>query len=326
MARRIGATFSARHARELGLEADRAFDEVLALGLNPLRLCLYWDEPDGGLEDLAWQLEAAERAGREVLLTVGMKAPRWPEFYLPGRLGVDRPPGIDIGAVPAVHDAVLVQLGIAVERVRGCAAIRWWQVENEPLNRSGPHRWWIGPQVLQQEVDRVRELDPRPIVLTAFGHFDRGLDIASGHSSLHNLAAIRGEGSGVEREVVPLLRTGDVLGIDLYRAIGGHLAGRSIVHHAKDTTGYAQRERERATALGLECWVTELQAEPWEADSSTLWDPVSVGPADTMPALQATLGVGIDVVLLWGVEYWLGQAARGDRTWLEAGRALLDLV
>jgi hypothetical protein len=320
----MGTTFSARHARELGLDAARALDEVLALGLDPLRLCLYWDQPEGGIPELTWQLEAAARAGREVVATVGMKAPRWPEFYLPEPLASDHPGGIDIGGVPAVRDAILVHLSSVVAHLRGSSVIRWWQVENEPLNRSGPQHWWIGADLLAEEISRVRELDRRPIVINLFGHFDRPLDIASGHSWFRNLSALRGKGSGAEREALPMLRRGDVLGLDLYRVIGGRLGGRRILHHAKSTVAYAARMREQAASSGVECWVTELQAEPWEPDPSTLWEPSSIGPNDARAALDAVAGTGIEVVLLWGVEYWLAQAMRGNRAWLDAGRALIE--
>jgi hypothetical protein len=31
----------------------------------------------------------------------------------------------------------------------------------------------------------------------------------------------------------------------------------------------------------------------------------------------------VETVLLWGVEYWLAQATRGNPAWLDAGRAAL---
>ena len=49
-----------------------------------LRLSASWREIERyGYEHLDWLLTTAERARQPVLLTVGMKALGWPEFYLP---------------------------------------------------------------------------------------------------------------------------------------------------------------------------------------------------------------------------------------------------
>ncbi|MGH7919896.1 MAG: hypothetical protein ACREQM_08125 [Candidatus Dormibacteraceae bacterium] len=312
---RIGATFSATHARWLGLDAPRALARMIELGLDPLRLCGYWNRP---LDDLDWQLEQAAAARRQVLLTVGMKAPRWPEFHFPEGRSPDLRRGGEIGPATPIAPAVLAHLRELVERFRDQPAIAGWQVENEPSNRSGPKRWWISPDLLAQEVAAVREGDDRPLALTAFGHFDRVLDELSGHA-LVNVSALRGRGSGVEPELLDLLRRGDILGLDLYHSIG-HREG--FASHAGAPGPYLERCRSTARERGVECWVTELQAEPWEATSATQWDPKSVAPGDVADRLHE-VGDGIETVLLWGVEYWLAQAERGNLTWLDAGRAVL---
>lgn len=312
---RIGATFSATQARWLGLDAEEALTQVIELGLDPLRLCAYWDQP---AEDLDWQLDQAARAGRHVVLTVGMKGPRWPEFHMPPGRPMDLRGGGEVRPELPVATAALAQVEAMVERFRDRPAIEAWQVENEPSNKSGPHRWWLSARVIRQEVAAVRARDHRPVVLTSFGHFNRLVDLLSGHRWL-NLAALRGRGSGVEPGLLALLRTGDVLGTDIYHSIGW----RRWVARSGSPVSYLQRCRAAARAGGVECWVTELQAEPWEPTAATLWKPRSVRPADLADRLAEVRAAGAGTVLLWGVEYWFAQAKRGNPAWLDAGRAAL---
>src|ERR1700730_10735387 len=110
---------------------------------------------------------------------------------------------------PALTAGVMEFLQETVERYRGHPALTAWQVENEPLNISGPHRWWIAPQILRQELAAVRAADPsRRVVVTAFAHFNRLLD---------TLSTPRGQSAG---RLLELLSPGDVLGLDVYQRIG----------------------------------------------------------------------------------------------------------
>lgn len=305
---RIGATFSATNARARGLDPQQALAQVIELGLEPLRLCGYWDQPP---DDLDWQLDQAQAAGRQVLLTVGMKAPRWPEFHLPPDQKLDLPRGAEVGPDLPVASASAEHVAAMVERFRDRPAIAWWQVENEPLNRSGPDSWWISPQVLAGEVAAVRERDHRPVVVTAFGHFDLFLDQASGHR-FFNPSALLSRGTGVEPELLALLQPGDVLGVDVYHSIGQR-DGRVV--HAGDQIPYLEHWLAETRAQGVECWVTELQAEPWKG---------GVGPEDVVERLHEVREAGVGTALLWGVEYWLAEAQHGRPAWLDAARAALD--
>ena len=84
----IGTTFSARQCRYLGVGAKKTLRETLKTKFDLIRLAAYWDElePQEDAYDftsLDWQI--AEAASRQIpiVLTVGMKAPRWPEFFIP---------------------------------------------------------------------------------------------------------------------------------------------------------------------------------------------------------------------------------------------------
>src|SRR5438105_2163562 len=85
-----GFTFSERQAGYLDVSWQQAFHAAMDLQPSVVRLGAYWDsiEPRRGEYDfstLDWLLDNTA-SGSSVLLTVGMKAPRWPEYYLPGWL------------------------------------------------------------------------------------------------------------------------------------------------------------------------------------------------------------------------------------------------
>src|SRR5438874_10058183 len=86
---RFGATFSEPCARSLGIDPASAYRSIThEIGLELIRLCVYWDrvEPKTGrcdFDSLDWQVEGADKAGLDIILTVGQKAPRWPEFHVP---------------------------------------------------------------------------------------------------------------------------------------------------------------------------------------------------------------------------------------------------
>ena len=283
------------------MEWRPAFQRLLELDLDPIRLSAYWTDVERrGYDDLYWQLDELARAGRSAVLTVGMKAIGWPEFYLPSYLQPSkRARGEIAGSRPALATGVLDFVQETVERCRGHPALRAWQVENEPLNVSGPHRWWIGTQFLRRELALVRQADPgRPVVLNAFAHFNRLLDAVSNP-----------RGQGVPR-LLELLLPGDILGLDVYQRIGRRQLGFDRVARADSAwAAEAERWREEAEEGGREAWITEAQAEPW--------GPGGFGPSDLVAAVEGMLQAGYRTILLWGAEHWLARAAAGDRGWLE---------
>ena len=77
----------------------------------------------------------------------------------------------------------------------------------------------------------------------------------------------------------------------------------------------------RARAAGRRAWVTEAQAEPWQA-----WPagegPVSAESADLGDTVGRLRRAGFDTVFLWGAEHWLAEEAAGRPEWISAVRAL----
>jgi hypothetical protein len=308
----LGTSFTRWRAEALGLDYQQAFARLCAMGLSVVRLSASWREvAQFGWRHLDWLLDHADRVGQPVVLTVGMKALGWPEFYLPDDLGPDDPRAVA---------AALDQVRHTVQRYAARRSLTGWQLENEPFNRSGPQQRWIRRRVVRRQATLVRSLDPgRPLLVTTFGHFSSDLDLAS---SRHQSGWRRRLGLAVpaEREALAVLRRGDILGVDIYRSIGWvDPAGQArISTAAADQFDWVRHWRKVAITQGKRLWVTEAQAEPWEARRATHGDPLTFAPEGIGALLELLGETGVETVLLWGSEYWLWRAENGDRRWVDA--------
>jgi hypothetical protein len=208
-----------------------------------------------------------------------------------------------------------------VERYRARPCIIAWQVENEPVNRSGPRGWWIGADLVRDEIAVVRKADPtRPVVLNAFAAFNARVDLAASRYGL--LRLLGNDAYRPESEVASLLQPGDVLGLDVYRRIGYRLLGLRLFTTSRHWRDNAARWHARALGEGRRAWIIEAQSEPWEPEPPPGRPHRSCTPEDMVETVRALRAAGYDTILLWGVEHWLARDAAGDDAWLRA----LDLL
>ena len=326
---RVGVSFSPQRAAALGLDYQRAFRQLEAMHFRLIRLSAYWNEIDAlGYGDLDWLMAEALRARQPVVLSVGMKGLGWPEFFIPsGTLPEEAVgEGKDVAAPEVVRQAALQFVDQTVRRYRDNPALFAWQVENEPFNRAGPKRWWIDPTFVREEMDGVRLLDhhDRPVILNAFSHFNLIFDQASNRDGL-DLARLLGfDGDTAVKDSLALLHRGDVLGLDVYTAIGYRFLGQDHLSRADgDWPDRLDALRQAAQRQGKRAWITEAQAEPWEASPATYTDPRSTSPAAIRQLFLALKDAGFGTILLWGSEYWLWRADQGDLRWLAAVQQIL---
>ena len=311
----MGFTFSQRQAGYLDLSWQQAFQAAMDLDPNLVRLGAYWDdiEPSPGQFDfstLDWLLDNTPSQS-SVLLTVGMKAPRWPEYFLPKWLQreVKVPSGGDIASDPQVRQATLDYIRAVVEHVKDRPNLKYWQVENEPLDPSGPRRWTIDAGFLAQEVALVRSLDPaRPIVGNIF------VDASP-------LTALPSQRDALESRARTILGMVDVLGLDLY-TVRPTVVGSLRLSFSWPAWIWEPRVldlRDIAQGAGKQIWISEAQAEPWLparlVDNSASSNG-KASPALTSNTVERLQADGFNTILFWGVEYWYMRDTRyQDNAW-----------
>lgn len=311
----FGVSFSCRQVRYLGGDCATAFAELLdGLGVRHVRLSLYWDqvEPQPGRFDFSETDELVQQArqrGADVLLTVGIKAQRYPEVYLPGwlRTGAILPEGAVIDEAPWVRAATLAYVAAAVRHYAGEPAVSGWQVENEPFikNFEKIHGWTISEQMTAAEAAEVRSADPlhRPIVVT--------------HSSW----------TVYDRRWKDALALGDVLGQNVFTKKAWirdwwYFFPYEMGPFAPNLPGQAAAARR----AGKQFWITELQGEPEERKSLLQLNPAtaqSISPRLLLDNAALARRSGASRAYLWGAEWWYFRHARGDDALWNTARGLL---
>ena len=155
----LGISFRSPQVDALGLDARTTLQTLLTYPFQLIRLGAYWNrlEPEPGRfcpDELDWQVDAAERAGKQVILCVGaVKAFGYPEFFVPAHHL--RPPLRESDLVePAAHRPLLAAATAfvtrIVERYRDRRAIVAWQVEHEAVDPLGmEHTWRLAAAFVQ---------------------------------------------------------------------------------------------------------------------------------------------------------------------------------
>ena len=323
---RIGTTFSPKQSAYLGVEWKETYRATLELRFDLIRLGAYWDELEPQedayhFEDLDWQLREAKAQGIPVMLTVGMKAPRWPEYFIPAwvlrQLRLRK--GSEVSQSAYLRERTLRFIQAVVSRYQDEEAIHAWQVENEPLDRAGPGHWWIGRAFLEQEIKVVRILDQRkrPVIINAATHPHRFLRFLTRFFTRHDA-------------IKEALELSDIFALNVYPLIGHRWPWKKSYYwtRGEGRLPYLSQIFEQAKRQQKPVWVTELQAEPWEPGQLVYLGevhPPTSHPDMLQLYVQEMRSLGIETVLLWGVEYWYYRKMRyGDSGWWSAVEHLLE--
>jgi hypothetical protein len=312
---KIGASFSHRHLNWLGHDPLAAIKEFDALGLKWIRLGCYWDEIEKepgnfSFEELDPLLKFCEKKKINVVLTVGMKAPRYPEYYLPDWLSRKikfRRLSTIKSNNSLILDPTLNYIKHTINHFKKSKAIKVWQVENEPLDPSGEKWWSISQDFLKEEVDLVRKLDPnRKILINLWG----------------NELSKRGK-------YKKLINYADIVGFDIYLKhpifIFFNFFSRYI--GPLDSKSKIAKITEEIKSKSKEFWIVELQAEPWEAGElvATRKDPPSFRPKDFAKNLDYGKSLNPSVTLLWGFEWWYNRKLSGDLRYWDVAKRIISL-
>lgn len=319
-----GVTFSQVQCEYLGIDWKEAFQKTVEMDFSLIRLGAYWSrieksEGEYDFSELDWQLRKARLAGKKIVITVGMKAPRWPEYFIPGWASKDihSPHGADVTDNDILRARLFRFLAETVNRYKDDDIITAWQVENEPLNRAGPREWRIGKKFLQDEIALVKKLDvrKRPVVLNA---------LAYPNKFIRSLAGLIYTGNPI-RDITGIA---DVPAVNIYPTIGHKIGPLEFCFRSdlRERSGYIRKLIDYARHKGKAMWVTELQAEPWEPGQAAYLKEAAATtclPTDYVDTFKEIKSLGVDTIFLWGIEYWLFRKEKfGDGTWLDSAHGL----
>lgn len=297
----IGVSFSPRYAYQLGMEPKSTYSKILdTLNVKKIRLPIYWDEVETfpnqfNFAKVDFYLEEAVKKDVQIILVLGYKQPRWPECFPPIWVSKLMRKDRDLKILDLVEREVL--------HFKKFTNISAWQVENEPFLGYGVCDK-VDSQTkirVQKEIDIIKSLDKRPILLTD-----------SGELSLWANS----------------IKYSDIFGTTIYRTVWDKFLGTidyplpPIFYTAKNNLVRKLVNKKGPTII------SELQVEPWLADRKSLLEEPTDSQAKTLPVekmagyVSFAKETGFDSVYLWGVEWWYFMAAHGHPEYLEYAKGL----
>lgn len=317
---KIGTSFSISHAEWMngkfnGPDVGQPWEESLKAALpyfRVIRLSVPWNEVEvaPGKFDMS-RFEKAialcAKAKVPVILCLGGKTPRWPELYVP-KWYLSRLEGKE--DLDAVMSEVLTYMTAVLAEYGNDPRIEAFQIENEPREKVGSPNLIVSPQMLEYELANARTLTKKPLILTmGAGMTDDGAPLAMRFEYLDQLLAHKP----------------DRIGFNIYQK--GFWKGHGF-EGSPECWAMVKEMVQRAKAAGVEPFIAELQAEPWEekpdkVDFHTADGNASLQPATYREVVYRAEELGCDEALLWGWEFQHACANQGNRAWLASTRTLI---
>ncbi len=333
----LGISFRTPQVDVLGLDARDTLQTLLAYPFQLIRLGAYWNrlEPAPGkfdFDELDWQIDAAERAGKQIMLCVGpLKTFSYPEFFVPAH-HLRRPFPEHTLIKPSVYPSLLAAatefITRLVERYKRRQGIVAWQVEHEAVDPLGvEHSWRLDTTFVEKEVEAVRNADPsRPVMMNGF--LPTSLPVR-----LSQWWRTRDQGDSL----AVAQRMADIIGIDYYPRHALATVGPKTLYLDGSKRPWQQRRRKQlfasTLAHGQKLMIAEGQAEPWET-VTTPPNPDEQGMYSCLPEQVVAnyntcmswsqQEASLYAYLFWGAEYWMLRKQCADPSYLEAFARILE--
>ena len=333
----LGISFRSPQVDVLGLDARSTLQTLLTYPFQLIRLGAYWNrmEPEPGIfytDELDWQVDAAERAGKQIILCVGpLKTFSYPEFFVPAhhlRHPIEEHTLVKPSAYPSLLTAAIEFITRLVERYKHRQGIVAWQLEHEAVDPLGvEHSWRLDAAFVEKEVEAVRKADPsRPIMMNGF--LPTSLPVR-----LSQWWRTRDQGDSL----AVAQRMADIVGIDYYPRHALLTLGSKTLYLDGSRSPWQQRRRKQlfawTRAHGQKLMIAEGQAEPWET-VTTPPNPYGQGMYSCLPQQVITnyntcmhwsqQEASLYAYLFWGAEYWMLRKQCDDLSYMQAFARILE--
>jgi hypothetical protein len=333
----LGISFRPPQVAAHGLDARTTLQTLLTYPFQLIRLGAYWNriEPAPGLfytDEIEWQIDAAERAGKQIILCVGpLKTFSYPEFFVPAhhlRSPFPEHSLIKPADYPSLLTAATTFIVRLVERYKHRPGIVAWQLEHEAVDPLGiEHTWRLDVTFVQKEVEALRQADPtRPIMMNGF--LPTSLPVR-----LSQWWQTRDQGDSL----AVAQRLADIVGIDYYpRHALMPIGAKTLYLDGRNSPWQQQRRKQLFAQTHMhrqKLMISEGQAEPWET-VTTPPNPHKHGMYSCLPEHLITnyntcmrwsqLATSLYAYLFWGAEYWILRQQSGDPGYLQAFARILE--
>ncbi len=277
----LGVSFIPDYATSLGVNPQANFDALLNIGVKQLRLVSYWSdiEQTPGKYDfsqLDWQFAKAETAHAQIILTVGLRQPRWPECHAPSWVA---------GEPTSVWQPQLMNfMQAVVNRYKNSPSLQSYQLENEYFLLGFGTCTDFSRSRLIAEYNLVKSLDPTHPVIVGRSNNALGFPVGQPQPDAFSIS--------IYKRVWDAGVTGRYLEYPFPAWFYGYLAGVQKIFLHKDMI------------------IGELQAEAWPPNQQSIPQASLAEQNKSLDAtrLQARFeygkATGMRDIVLWGGEYW----------------------
>jgi len=278
----MGVSFIPDYAQSLGVDPKANFDALLGIGVKHFRLVSYWSdmEPSEGHYDfsqLDWQFKKAEAAHAHIILTLGLRQPRWPECHAPSWIDTSQP-------LKTWQPQLETFMTKVVERYKNSPALDSYQLENEYFLKGFGTCTDMSRSRLVSEYKLVKQLDPQHQVI--IGRSNNALGFPVGKP------------------------TPDEWSISVYKRVWDAGVTHRYLEYPWPAWFYGFLAGTQKIVWGKDMVIAELQAEPWPPNGKNIPD---VSLAEQNKSFNAkrfkdrftfARSTGMRSVYFWGAEYW----------------------
>ncbi len=333
----LGISFRSPQVARLGLDARATLQTLLTYPFQLIRLGAYWNriEPEPGAfetDELDWQIDAAEQAGKQIILCVGpLKTFSYPEFFVPAH-HLGRPFPEHTLIKPSVYPLLLTAAIDFVTRLVECykdrQSIVAWQLEHDAVDPLGvEHSWRLDVSFVEKELESLRKADStRPVMLNGFLPTSLLVRFSQWWQT-------RDQGDSL----AAAQRLADIVGIDYYPRHALMSLGTRTLYLDGSQSSWLQRSQARlfvqARARGQKLVVAEGQAEPWETvtippnpDGQGMYSCLPEQLITNYNACMRWSGSEdtLYAYLFWGAEYWMLRQQCADSSYMQTFARILE--
>ena len=273
-----GVNFSSKQASDLGLNPKETYISILKdLKVSHIKIAVHWDliekkENDFDMTDFDFYMDEAKKENVKVILAIGMKTPRWPEYHIPAwakDLGKDEQ-----------QEEIIEMLAFIVNRYKDYPNLLAWQIENEPFFNYGEAPW-KDDSFLKKEIEEVIKVDKdHKIIVTDSGEMSFWLKAA---------------------------RIADVVGITMYTKVWSKPL-KDHFNYPLPAVFYGKRADLIRLFFNKDVWCLELQAEPWTEEliqNSEVKDQLESMSLERFKYnIEYAKNTGLNTFYFWGAEWW----------------------
>jgi len=278
----LGVSFIPDYAESLGVNPQKTMAALINdLHVKEFRLTSYWNDIETSpgvynFNQLDWEFAQADAAHAKIILTVGLRQPRWPECHEPSWVNTSAP-------MAQWEPQLLSFMSAVVNRYKNNPALQSYQLENEYFLKGFGSCTNFSRDRLVSEYNLVSSLDPHhPIII---GRSNNAIGFPVGQP------------------------TPSEFGISIYERVWTPVFGRYI-EYPYPAWFYAFLAGTQKILTGRDMVIDELQAEPWPPHGQAITQTSlseqnqSLNATRLKARFQYAEATGMKNIMLWGAEYW----------------------